>query len=221
MGLAAMLIPAALSFVPAHAAEATLSKGQPHPSNWIRESRTVCVEGIFGVGGDGLRVVCAGDAAVALAAGRGRGVVVLVAQARVCAPRPVSAVCWRRCRRRCDLQTMKGLPSMTLAEPVKIASLSYGLSFHIDTGRCAQCLRTSSPVSRAAKAARASDVHKVARDHVPNVGAVAGRDADVVLVHEVVHAVHLVVERDCAQQRFSEHGFRGSAAEHPRLRRRL
>ena len=30
---------------------------------------------------------------------------------------------------------------MTLAEPVKIASLSYGLSFHIDTGRCAQCLR--------------------------------------------------------------------------------
>ena len=118
---------------------------------------------------------------------------------------PVSAVCWRRCRRRCDLQTMKGLPSMTLAEPVKIASLSYGLSFHIDTGRCAQCLRTSSPVSRAANAAKSrrseSDVHKVAGDDVPDVGAVAGRDADVVLVHEVVHAVHLVVEGNCAQQR--------------------
>ena len=135
-----MLIPAALSFVPAQAGEETVSKGQQHPSNWIWESRTVCVEGIFWVGRDGLGVVCAGDAAVALAAGRGRGVIVLVAQARVCAP-AVSAVCWRRCRRRCDLQTMKGLPSMTLAEPVKIASLSYGLSFHIDTGRCAQCLR--------------------------------------------------------------------------------
>ena len=96
---------------------------------------------------------------------------------------------------------MKGLPSMTLAEPVKIASLSYGLSFQIDTGRCAQCLRTQRAGQPcAAKAARASDGHKVARDHVPNVGAVAGRDADVVLVHEVVHAVHLVVERNCAQQ---------------------
>ena len=36
---------------------------------------------------------------------------------------------------------------------------------------------------------------------MPDVGAVAGRDADVVLVHEVVHAVHLVVEGNCAQQR--------------------
>ena len=94
MGFAAMLIPAALSFVPAQAREETVSKGQQHPSNWIWESRTVCVEGIFWVSRDGLGVVCAGDAAVALAAGGGRRVVILVAQARVCrTPQPASQRC--------------------------------------------------------------------------------------------------------------------------------
>ena len=45
---------------------------------------------------------------------------------------------------------MKGLPSTTVALPVKMASRSYGLSFQMDTGRCAQWImsrETTCPMS--------------------------------------------------------------------------
>ena len=44
-------------------------------------------------------------------------------------------------------------------------------------------------------------VDKISTDHVPNVGPITTRDAHVILVHQMIHAVHLVVEwkvRVCA-----------------------
>ena len=105
---------------------------------------------------------------------------------------------------------MTGLPSTMVVEPLKIATLSYHLSFQIETGRRAHltksretqwpqsCARASAPVRRHCQqgcGAGGARYRSLAGAHLRL------RLGEVVLVHQMVHAVDGVVERPCRQRR--------------------